>query len=312
MLEGRESFVVFLNNNFFFIAANIIGMIVCYYMELYARKDYLRRLLVIEKQDLVEAERNQLLTRNVLMTQELEMARRIQQNLIPQRTPGDNFSSLYRPMEEVGGDYFDFIPFGDNGKIGMFVSDVSGHGVPAAFVTTMIKISLAQSTRLRGDPAQMLCCLNAALHKQTNDNFITAFYGIYDPLDKSFVYASAGHVPPYLCLGNRVAELRTTHKHLPIAVLSNEEIARMGTSYKNYKIVLPRGSRLVLYTDGPVEVERKGSENFFFQEIIKEKMLGLRALPPRGFVDGLIRELILFRQGEDFDDDICIICMDVV
>ncbi len=312
MLAGHESFVVFLNNNFFFIAANIIGMIVCYYMELYARKDYLRRLLVIEKQDLLQAERNQLLTRNVLMTRELEMARRIQQNLIPQKTPGDNFSSLYRPMEEVGGDYFDFVPCGDKGKIGMFVSDVSGHGVPAAFVTTMIKISFAQSTRLRGDPAQMLCHLNAVLHKQTDENFITAFYGIYDPVDKTLVYASAGHVPPYVCLGNRVVELRTTHKHLPIALLSNEEIAKRGSSYRNYQVVLPLGSRLVLYTDGLVEAERKGSENFFFQEIIKEKMLGLRALPPREFVDGLMHELILFRQGEDFDDDICLICMDVV
>ena len=142
MLGAHESFIVFLNNNFFFIAANIMGMIVCYYVERYARKDYLRRLLVVEKQELLQAERNQLFDRNRLMKRELEMARRIQQALIPQETPNKNIFSLYRPMEEVGGDYFDFFRIGDEGKIGVFLSDVSGHGVPAAFITSMIKSSI--------------------------------------------------------------------------------------------------------------------------------------------------------------------------
>ena len=82
MLATHESFIVFLNNNFFFIAANIMGMIVCFYMERYARKDYLRRLLVVDKQELLQSERNQLFDRNRLMKQELEMARRIQQALM--------------------------------------------------------------------------------------------------------------------------------------------------------------------------------------------------------------------------------------
>jgi serine phosphatase RsbU (regulator of sigma subunit) len=310
MLGSHESFIVFLNNNFFFIAANIMGMIVCYYMELYARKDYLRRLLVIEKQDLLQAERNQLFDKNRLMKRELEMARRIQQALIPQKTPNANIYSLYRPMEEVGGDYFDF--FEEEKKIGMFLSDVSGHGVPAAFITSMIKSSISQSPKLRADPAQMLCHLNGVLHDQTNDNFITAFYGIYDPRDKTLVYANAGHNPPYICLPNRVLELPSKQRHFPIALLGNKEMAERHSSYRNYQVALPPGSKLVLYTDGLVEVTQKSSRDVLFKEVIKEKMLRLRDLSPREFVDGLMQELILFRQGEDFDDDICLICMDVV
>jgi len=76
--------------------------------------------------------------------------------------------------------------------------------------------------------------------------------------------------------------------------------------------LLPAGSKLVLYTDGLVEVAQKSSRGVLFKEIIKEKMLRLRDLSPRKFVEGLMQELILFRQGEDFDDDICLICIDVV
>ena len=312
MLGAHESFIVFLNNNFFFIAANIMGMIVCYYVERYARKDYLRRLLVIEKQELLQAERNQLFDRNRLMKRELEMARRIQQSLIPQETPNENIFSLYRPMEEVGGDYFDFFRIGDEGKIGVFLSDVSGHGVPAAFITSMIKSSITQAAKIREDPAELLGHLNSVLVDHTNDNFITAFYGIYDDRSKDMVYSTAGHNPPFICLSDKVLELPSKGKHLPIAVLDNEELARRDSSFRNHHVVLPAGSKLVLYTDGLVEVAQKSSRGVLFKEIIKEKMLQLRTLSPQKFVEGLMQELILFRQGEDFDDDICLICMDVI
>jgi len=312
MLTTHELFIVFLNNNFFFIAANIMGMIVCFYMERYARKDYLRRLLVVVKQELLQTERNQLFEKSRLVTRELEMARKIQQASIPQRTPSGTISSLYRPMEEVGGDFFDFIPFREEGKIGIFLSDVSGHGVPAALITSMIKSSISQSASLRKNPAELLCRLNSLLLGRTDENYITAFYGIYDERARSLVYANAGHNSPYVCLDNRVAELPSPQKHFPIAFLDNDEIARRNLSYRNYHIVLPVGAKLVLYTDGLVEASRRDQPSVRFKETIKEKMLALKALSPGEFVEALMKELVLFRQGEDFDDDICLICMDIV
>ncbi|HYW82839.1 MAG TPA: SpoIIE family protein phosphatase, partial [Spirochaetia bacterium] len=70
--------------------------------------------------------------------------------------------------------------------------------------------------------------------------------------------------------------------------------------------------KLVLYTDGLVEASRRDQPLVRFKEVIKEKMLALKALSPAEFVEGLMKELILFRQGEDFADDICLICMDIV
>ena len=76
--------------------------------------------------------------------------------------------------------------------------------------------------------------------------------------------------------------------------------------------MLPVGAKLVLYTDGLVEASSPSQPSVRFKETIKEKMLALKALSPGEFVEGLMKELVLFRQGEDFDDDICLICMDIV
>ncbi len=312
MLSDQELFVVFINNNFFFIAANVIGMVVCYLMEVLARKDFLRRLLIIEKQDLLQSERNTLFERNRLIGLELEMARRIQQRLIPQKTPNERIAFLYRPMEQVGGDYFDFLQLSDGAKLGLFLSDVSGHGVPAAFITSMIKSSLAQSRGILEHPARLLSYLNSVLINQTNESFITAFYGVYDQNECSLLYSNAGHNPPFLCLRDRVVELKVKQTQVPLAFVDNDELARRASAYRNHRVTLPRGSKLVLYTDGLVEVRQKDAEGLFFKDVINDKMLRLRDQHPRDFVANLFQELVSFREGEDFDDDICLICMDIL
>jgi serine phosphatase RsbU (regulator of sigma subunit) len=311
MLSTQELLVVFINNNFFFIAANIMGMIVCYLMEVYARKDYLRRLLVIENQNLLQSERNVLFEKNRLIKVELEMARRIQEHMIPQKTPSDQIHFLYRPMEEVGGDYFDFLQFKGEPKIGLFLSDVSGHGVPAAFITSMIKSSLAQSTPILKDPARLMSYLNSVLINQTNESFITVFYGVYDNAQRTLTYSNAGHNPPFICLQDKIVELQVSQKHVPIAFIDNEQMAQSNRAYRNYRIGLPAGSKLVLYTDGLIEVRKRGEEDIFFKDVIKDKMLELKDQHPRDFVNKLYQELVTFRAGEDFDDDICLICVDI-
>lgn len=312
MLTDQELLIVFINNNFFFIAANVIGMVVCYLMEVLARKDFLRRLLIIEKQGLLQTERNTLFERNRLIGLELEMARSIQQQLIPQKSPNDWIHFLYRPMEQVGGDYFDFLQPAGEAKLGLFLSDVSGHGVPAAFITSMIKSSLSQSKEILKNPARLLAYLNSVLINKTNENFITVFYGVYDQEERSLLYANAGHNPPFLCLRDRVVELKAKQNQVPLAFVDNEELRKRDSSYRNYRVALPAGSKLVLYTDGLVEVRQKGGDGLFFKDVINDKMLRLREQHPRDFVANLFQELVDFREGEDFDDDICLICVDIL
>ena len=115
-----------------------------------------------------------------------------------------------------------------------------------------------------------------------------------------------------LCLSDRVVELKAKQNQVPLAFVDNDELAKRASAYRNYRVALPRGSKLVLYTDGLVEVRQKGGQGLCFKDVINDKMLRLRDRHPREFVAGLFQELVSFREGEDFDDDICLICMDIL
>ncbi len=303
-LYGNPEFVkVFVNNNFFFISSNVIGMFACYLIELYTRKEFLQRLTIAEKQKELE--------RNIgIMNDELEMARSIQQKLIPVEMPDSKIYSLYMPMEAVGGDLFDFISFRDSNNIGIFLSDVSGHGVPAALITSMVKSSILESRNLHHDPAAMLMHLNEIISIQTEDNFITAFYCVFDPVSRLLRFSNAGHHPPAVVYNDRVVWLKGA-RSMPLAILSGEDMAAYGSQYRNSKTVLPAGSKLVLYTDGLVEAKGGEYNRIPFRKGIEVRLTKYQALPCKEFIDSLFADLVEFRGGTTFDDDICIICVDV-
>ena len=311
MLGTRELLIVFINNNFFFIAANVMGMVVCFIMERYARVDFINRRLISEKQDQLQVERNELFEKNRMIRIELELAKKIQQHIIPQTPPRDFIYAIYKPMEEVGGDYFDFVEFEGQSKIGIFLSDVSGHGVPAAFIATMIKSIVVQAQNTAADPARLLSRLNQLLINMTDENFITAFYGIYDYKERTFLYASAGHNPPYVCIDGKVATIKTTVNHVPIGFLENDLLKAKNKGYKNYRVALPQKAKLVLYTDGLTEARSGEDDSVFYYDEIENTMLKFRSLKPIDFVNNLYQDLVKFRGSENFDDDICLICLEV-
>ena len=125
---------------------------------------------------------NNLKHRNLIMESDLDMARKIQMRILPDESPVRNIAMFYKPIERVGGDFYDFVSFEGSEKIGIFISDVSGHGVPAAFITSLIKGSLHQSNLDENDPAAFLVFLNDFLITQTNGNFVTAFSAFIIPL----------------------------------------------------------------------------------------------------------------------------------
>ena len=86
----------------------------------------------------LEREKELLRSRNETIENELIIAKKIQKQIIPRTSPVDNIYAFYKPMDKVGGDFYDFIKYRESEKIGIFLSDVSGHGVPAAFITSMV------------------------------------------------------------------------------------------------------------------------------------------------------------------------------
>lgn len=281
----------------------------------------LRKQVEVRTRELSE-ERNKLKSRNELIEQELEMARRIQDQLLPHISPRKDLAFFIKPLDKIGGDFYDFIAFRDSQKIGIFLSDVSGHGVPAAFITSMIKTVLLQSGSEIDKPSRLLIKLNKSLVQQTGGNFVTAFYGIFDPLTREFQFSNAGHNLPFVVSNQNITQLQSLYTSLPLAILDSEDLFRMEKDYRNEKIILEQGSKLLLYTDGLVEcinIERSkaspaevdNNENDFGVDRLRDVLLQNAGLPAQKLIEEIYSELVAYRGSETFDDDVCMVCLDV-
>jgi sigma-B regulation protein RsbU (phosphoserine phosphatase) len=199
---------------------------------------------------------------------ELKVVADIQRSLLPTRMPDIPTMALaahYQTSHRAGGDYYDFFPLPD-GKWGLLIADVSGHGTPAA-VLMAVTHSLAHTYPGPAmPPGRMLEHVNrhlTALYTAQSDTFVTAFYGIYDPADRSLTYASAGHNPPRLkrCIDGTLALLNGT-TGLPLGISPAE-------TYREQTYQLVPGDELVLYTDGITEAHNEVGEMFGLSRLDK-------------------------------------------
>lgn len=296
-------------NNFYLISANILGLGASWTVENHARNEYVQSILI-------EQERESLRKRNRLIETELEMARRIQESLIPRKSPHPTISFFYKPMDKLGGDFIDLIPLGPDGRTGVFISDVSGHGVPAAFITAMIKSTIQRAGPLLTDPAGLLRLLNESLFHQTSGNFVTSLYGIYDPGSKSFLFSGAGHLGPLKITKDRILDVERSHQGVPLAVMSNEEMDRYGRPYKNLKVDCGPGDKLFLFTDGLTEAissrQRlvRGIAPDFESTGLIPAIEAARHLSSIPFIRAIADSLENFRGSPHFEDDVCMICLE--
>lgn len=266
----------------------------------------------------LQREQKKLLQQNRMMLEELRLAQKIQKQYIPKKSPSSKVAFYYKPMEQLGGDFFDFVELPD-GRLGLFLSDVSGHGVPAAFITSMIKSFMLQYRDLITDPAELLIALNDFLFQFTGGQFVTAFYGIYDPETRCFLYANAGHHSPYLIREGAPWYLSHEARGIPIAVLSTKDLQAENSLYKNMFLELPGHSKLFLFTDGLTEAvnidERQQLPESMVADFETRDMIGammeLSGLPASDFVEEMVARLVAYRGGTEFDDDVCLICMEV-
>jgi phosphoserine phosphatase RsbU/P len=181
---------------------------------------------------------------------ELETARHIQSSILPDRVPEiDNLSIVanYQPMAAVAGDFYEFICI-DSKHAGFLVTDVSGHGVPAALIASMIKIAVQSVVDSAHDPAKVMQLLNKILGNQLQGQFVTASYLYIDLTTGQASYSAAGH-PPLLYWDSSAKKLNLIESNgLPIGVMKEIE-------YPSLKISFNSGDRYILYTDGLIEAE---------------------------------------------------------
>jgi serine phosphatase RsbU (regulator of sigma subunit) len=259
----------------------------------------------------LEIERNNLKLRNEVMENDLKMAKHIHEQLMPVDTPADYIFSLYKPMEMVGGDFYDFIKFRDNHKLGLFLSDVSGHGLAAAFITSMIKTIILQSGEKKLDPAELLKFINEILCDQIGGNFVTAFYAIYDQKTRELIFSNAGHNPPYIISDRSIQQLQG-HKTIPLAILNNSTLETKDKIFKNTTVTLPGSSKILLYTDGFTECQPMGGKGPSFEESnLYELLSSNKHHSSELFITNIYNKLTAYRGSDSFEDDVCLICVDV-
>ena len=196
------------------------------------------------------------------LEQELSIAREIQQGLVPQGLkdyPNLSITGLYRPCDEVGGDYFDVFQLPD-GRIALLIADVAGKGLGAALVTTMLQGAFSGMT-LGVDLVKVFNHLNQFLcHRAAAGRCATIFFGLLDP-GGDLEFVRAGHPTPLLMRQGKVSELYSDGS-LPIGLFEDE-------SYTSDRIHLEPDDTLLLYTDGVTEAEDK-DRNLYQDGRLKE------------------------------------------
>lgn len=198
---------------------------------------------------------------------ELEVARELQADLLPQQVatvPGYSFAHSYRTANEVGGDYYDVRPLPD-GRVALVVGDASGHGMAAGLVMAIANATLDTALDLDPSPEQVLNLLNRTLCRTgTRRTFMSLFYGVLWPDLGIIEYVSAGHPFPFLRRENGEIE-ELGHGGLPLGL-------REPLPVQSHKVALRPGDLLVMYTDGLAEsIDAKGRSFGYdgIQEMLK-------------------------------------------
>jgi steroid delta-isomerase-like uncharacterized protein len=233
--------------------------------------------------------------------QELQVARQIQQALLPEVVPelyGWQLAAHYNPAREVGGDFYDFLELED-GRLGLVVGDATGKGIPAALVMATTRGMLRASAQPLDSPGEVLARVNDALYPDIpSDMFVTCFYAILEPKSGTLSYANAGHDLPYLWHGGDAEELRA--RGMPLGLMPE-------MSYEEKEAVLREGDSVLFYSDGLVEAHDPHYEMFGFPRL---RVLISEHGKERSLVDTLLEELYSF-VGESWEqeDDITLLTL---
>jgi phosphoserine phosphatase RsbU/P len=238
---------------------------------------------------------------------ELETARQIQSSILPDSVPsvaGLRIAARYRPMSAVAGDFYQFLAVDDH-RMGILVADVSGHGVPAALIASMIKVAMQSAVGSACSPAQVLGHLNRILTPELKGRLTSAAYLWIDTQEGYARYSAAGH-PPLLHWKPAESQLRPIECNgLLFGVASSY-------AYPECELRLDCGDRLVLYTDGLIEPENARGESFGDREL-GQVIKASQGLAASDLAERLLSALSKWQPGPAAQqDDITLLVVDMV
>lgn len=259
--------------------------------------------------------------RNSELEHDLAMARELQQALLPSTAPSFppgrtgrsgslHFSHFYRPSGSVSGDFFHILPLSDS-TVGVLICDVMGHGVRAALVAALLRALVEEARSRAASPGVFLTELNEALcgileHTRTL-MFATAFYAVLDSSTGEFSFANAGHPQP-LWVRHRDQKIDTVQLN---GIKPGPALGLFpGARYTDRADKLSPSDLLLLFTDGLFEVEAPDGE-FYDQPRLLDAVRRRPSMPAEQLLPELMQEVQAFHAVDTFDDDVCMLAIEV-
>ncbi|MCL4116573.1 UNVERIFIED_CONTAM: hypothetical protein GTU68_012214 [Idotea baltica] len=244
------------------------------------------------------------LSQRKALDRELEVANQIQQSFLPGKKPeieGYQFANYYKPAENVGGDYYDYIAMPD-GRIAIAVADVSGKGVPAALLMARLCSMARVQILANRSPARALIGLNDEFAEHNlNERMVTMVIGMLDPQKHELVIASAGH--PAMLLRHRSGKIETIGSRdegIPLGVVDRQTISETA-------VQLEPGATCLLYSDGINEAMNDSKDCFTTARMTR--YLETHSDTADGLTNGLVASVDKFVGDAKQHDDMCIVCI---
>ncbi len=236
------------------------------------------------------------------INRELEIAGSLQRSILPAEIPlmkGLDIHVRYVPMRQIGGDLYHFHHF-DEKTIGIIVADVTGHGIPASLIASMVKIAFSQQIELAREPAHLLAGMNNMLFKQIGGQFVTASYLYIDGAAKKLKAARAGHPPPLMIRNGTVQEIISRGRLL--GTFSDINCTEA-------EIDLATGDILLLYTDGITESRR--GEKYLGSNGLMEILSQTDLHNAPAVADTVITAAENWSDSDEAGDDITLVVVEV-
>jgi serine phosphatase RsbU (regulator of sigma subunit) len=235
---------------------------------------------------------------------ELGTAKQVQLQFLPQRRPvveGYRFYDYYQPADEVGGDYFGYIPLSD-GRLALAIGDVAGKGVSAALLMAHFSAEVRYCLATKPTPAEAVSQLNQDLSEElANYHFVTFALCVLDPAAHRLTLVNAGHLPPLRRRGGAIEELGDGAGGLPLGC-----DAKRG--YEQVEMELDAGDTIILYTDGISEAMNAQGKIYGsarLREAIARAPAGVEQVGQT-----LLDDVRRFIRGRLQSDDICLVCIE--
>jgi sigma-B regulation protein RsbU (phosphoserine phosphatase) len=246
------------------------------------------------------------ITERARMSRELEIARQVQMRLLPGKSPeveGFDIDGICIPANEVGGDYYDFIPI-DGSKLGIVIGDVSGKGVPAAIYMTLTKGVIQSQAENQLSPKEVLTRVNRSLYSMMDHkSFVTLFFAVMDSRSRSLIFSRAGHNPMLYFPGSGGNVISLKPEGIALGI---ERGKIFDITIKTGEIKLAKDDLVVFYTDGITEAMNKKLEEYG-EERLRAVIMENRNMTVKQIIGTVISDVGRFVDGYPQHDDMTMV-----